>query len=206
MGRAAALALQCPVNSRHARFNGSQRACFDVPVALDATGAVLHRGAGSLSYFVSTPRDNEIGCAVCGACVQRPRSPVTFVPAEGMMLLCDFSAGFKPPQMVKVRPVVVLSQRVRNRQTCIVVPCSSAAPQNTKVVSVILYQSKYSFLDCNSFAKCEMAATVSNGRLFLFRDRVTGRGRDSRLTTVDAGDLANIRRGTARAIGLTLTR
>jgi len=45
-----------------------------------------------------------------------------------MVLMCDFSTGFKPPEMVKVRPVIVVSPQRHNRDTCIVVPLSSTEP------------------------------------------------------------------------------
>jgi mRNA interferase MazF len=41
----------------------------------------------------------------------------------GTILICDFSAGFKVPEMVKVRPVVVISPKIAIRSgLCTVVP------------------------------------------------------------------------------------
>lgn len=45
-----------------------------------------------------------------------------------MILMCDFSTGFREPEMVKVRPVIVLSPQRHNRETCIVVPLSTTEP------------------------------------------------------------------------------
>ena len=205
MGRAPAGPLRCPANPRHASFAGSQRACFDSAVDLDANGAVLRRVVRSKLYDVSEPRDAEIQCAICGARLWRPWIPISFVPSEGTMLLCDFSTGFQPPEMVKMRPVVVLSECTRNIQTCIVVPVSSVPPTRSKALVVELDQSRYGFLNCKSYAKCEMITTVSRRRLFLFRERITGRSLGSRRTTIDANLLASLRRGAARALGLRLT-
>jgi len=36
-----------------------------------------------------------------------------FSPAPGAIVICDYSTGFRPPEMVKVRPVVVISPRRR---------------------------------------------------------------------------------------------
>jgi uncharacterized protein YifN (PemK superfamily) len=41
---------------------------------------------------------------------------ITFHPEPRMVLVCDFTTGFKEPEMVKVRPVIVLSpQRNKNK-------------------------------------------------------------------------------------------
>lgn len=45
-----------------------------------------------------------------------------------MVLICDFTTGFQAPEMVKKRPVVVVSPRRRIGQVCTVVPLSSVAP------------------------------------------------------------------------------
>jgi hypothetical protein len=46
----------------------------------------------------------------------------------GAIVICDFSEGFRPPEMVKIRPVVVISPRRRTAQLVTVVPLSSVAP------------------------------------------------------------------------------
>lgn len=42
--------------------------------------------------------------------------------------MCDFGSGFREPEMVKKRPVVVVSPKRRNSTTCIVVPLSTVEP------------------------------------------------------------------------------
>jgi len=51
-----------------------------------------------------------------------------FHPDQGCVLICDFT-GFVPPEMVKRRPVVVVSPRFRARGgLCTVVPLSTTPP------------------------------------------------------------------------------
>lgn len=54
---------------------------------------------------------------------------LNYHPERGTILVCDFE-GFKEPEMVKRRPVVVLSPRFRNRdQLCTIVPLSTTTPR-----------------------------------------------------------------------------
>lgn len=205
MGRAdTPFGLRCPVDPRHATFTGSQRACFDSSVDLDAGGAVLRRVIGELAYELSEPRDHVIRCATCGRDVWRPWSSISFVPSGGEMLLCDFSTGFRPPEIVKVRPVVVVSKRGHNRQTCIVVPASTVSPRSHQAFAVPLNAAKYPFLDRSTWAKCTMPMTVSVHRLFSFRDSSTGRNIDSRRATIASDDLEQIRCMAARVLGASM--
>jgi mRNA interferase MazF len=59
---------------------------------------------------------------------------LTFHPDAGTIVICDYSTGFQPPEMVKVRPVVVVSPRRRGSQLVTVVPISRGKP-NTRVIS-----------------------------------------------------------------------
>jgi uncharacterized protein YifN (PemK superfamily) len=50
-------------------------------------------------------------------------------PVPGTIVRVDLSQGFRPPEMVKRRPVVVLSPPIKGRQQlCTVVPLSTTAP------------------------------------------------------------------------------
>ncbi|MCB2262482.1 MAG: type II toxin-antitoxin system PemK/MazF family toxin, partial [Candidatus Thiosymbion ectosymbiont of Robbea hypermnestra] len=54
---------------------------------------------------------------------------LTFHPRPGMVLICDFNTGFKAPEMIKRRPVVVISPRPRrSNQLCTIVPLSTTVP------------------------------------------------------------------------------
>jgi len=52
-------------------------------------------------------------------------------PKMGTVLTCDFDQGFKIPEMVKNRPVVVISPKIANRPNlCTVVSLSTDAPDH----------------------------------------------------------------------------
>lgn len=52
-----------------------------------------------------------------------------FHPHPGTVLICDFTTGFQKPEMIKKRPVVVLSPRPRRKtQLCTVIPLSTTKP------------------------------------------------------------------------------
>jgi len=49
--------------------------------------------------------------------------PINFHPKRGTVPMCDYTTGFKAPEMVKRRQVVVVSPRYRRHTGfCIVVP------------------------------------------------------------------------------------
>ncbi len=99
---------------------------------------------------------------------------IKFHPKKGTVLCCDFSKGFQPPEMVKVRPVIVITPQLPGRPGfCTVVPISSVEPKPMQA-----YHHK---MDPNSltpklqntecWAKCDMLYTVSLGRLDRIRDK-----------------------------------
>jgi uncharacterized protein YifN (PemK superfamily) len=107
--------------------------------------------------------------------------PIQFPVAPGTVLICDYSVGFRAPEMVKRRPAVVLSPRLRHREgLCTVVPLSTTPPGRE-----VPYQCRIElaealpepFTEQFMWAKADMLATVSFGRLDLFR---TKRGPDGR--------------------------
>jgi len=55
---------------------------------------------------------------------------IKFHPARGTILICDFNTGFCPPEMVKRRPVIVISNPIRSRANlCTVVALSTTPPK-----------------------------------------------------------------------------
>ena len=53
---------------------------------------------------------------------------INFHPAQGTILICDFGM-LKTPEIVKRRPVIVVSPNFKNRDNvCTVVPLSKSAP------------------------------------------------------------------------------
>jgi len=54
---------------------------------------------------------------------------ITEHPPTGSLLMCDFTQGFRPPEMIKHRLVVVLSPKIRGRPgLCTVVALSTTPP------------------------------------------------------------------------------
>lgn len=51
-----------------------------------------------------------------------------YQPKEKSVVMCDFS-GFLAPEMVKVRPVIVVAKHKKNAQLVTVVPLSSTQPE-----------------------------------------------------------------------------
>lgn len=55
--------------------------------------------------------------------------PIKYHPDQGSILICDFK-GFVAPEMVKRRPVIVISPRFRSRANlCTVIPLSTTEPR-----------------------------------------------------------------------------
>ena len=117
--------------------------------------------------------------------------PLKYHPKIGALLICDYGTGFVVPEMVKRRPVVVVSPRLRHRnELASVVPLSTSAPDY-----IADYHCKIEFdpllpapFDAPSmWVKADMLATVGFHRLNLIR---TGRDQygKRRYLTVGLGD------------------
>lgn len=71
---------------------------------------------------------------------------ITFHPNPGTVLICDFSTGFQPPEMVKRRHVVVVSPRRRHHSgLCLVVPFSTVAPNPVEAFHHLIPVGAYPF-------------------------------------------------------------
>lgn len=106
---------------------------------------------------------------------------IQFSPAPGDILICDFSSGFRPPEMVKRRPVMVLSPRLRHRDgLCTVVPLSTTAPRRTvpyQCTVTLPFAPPPPFQATEVWAKADMLATVAFARLDLLRSARRADGR-----------------------------
>lgn len=105
--------------------------------------------------------------------------------------------------MVKIRPVIVISERLKNARTVLVVPLSRQEPTDPHAIFVPFAAAQYAFLDGDSWAKCDLVYAVGHARLDRRRDRQTGRRLDSRVTAISDADLRRVREGVRQAIGLT---
>jgi mRNA interferase MazF len=97
---------------------------------------------------------------------------IRFPVGPGTILLCDYSVGFRPPEMVKLRPAVVMSPRLPRRDDlCTVVPLSLTPPAQEVPyqVKVVLNEGLPGWPGAERWAKADMLATVGFHRLDLFR-------------------------------------
>jgi mRNA interferase MazF len=133
---------------------------------------------------------------------------IQFAVGPGTILLCDYSlGGFRPPEMVKRRPAIVLSPRLPFRDgLCSVVPLSRTPPPRLVDYVVQLTLSKplpAPFEEAVCWAKCDMVATVSFERLDLFRTERDQSGKRKYIHPVlGAEGFERVRQGVMAALGL----
>jgi len=94
---------------------------------------------------------------------------LSFHPNPDAILICNYQTGFVEPEMVKTRLCVVVTPRLRRRERlCTVIPLSLTPPEH-----VCDYHREIEFErelpkpweGKKRWAKCDMFATVSHGRL-----------------------------------------
>jgi uncharacterized protein YifN (PemK superfamily) len=94
---------------------------------------------------------------------------LNFQPKPGQVVMCDFR-GYVVPEMVKVRPVVVIARNRKNRQLVTVVPLSTTAPNALEDHHHELSGNPLPGKErITCWAKCDMVATVSLSRLDRFK-------------------------------------
>ena len=133
---------------------------------------------------------------------------ISIHPEPGTIIVCDFK-GFIPPEMVKRRPAVVLSPRLRKRDgLCSVVPLSTTAPNHVMEYHHKLYTSPPLPAPYNAdfhWVKADMLCTVSFDRLFLMRDGKADDGqRRYDVRVIDQADLLKIRACVLHALGMSV--
>ncbi len=93
-------------------------------------------------------------------------------PETGAILRCNYATGFKPPEMVKHRPVIVISPRLRARNgLCTVVPMSCTPPQKPMPYHceiTLPHPLPAPFDSATCWVKADMLATVGFARLDRF--------------------------------------
>lgn len=98
-----------------------------------------------------------------------------FQPKSGSVVYCNYE-GFVEPEMVKKRPVIVVSKHKHNSQLLTVVPISTTRP--SKILNYHV-EMEGSFCDIHlsgekSWVKCDMINVVRLDRLDLVRDKKSG--------------------------------
>lgn len=120
-----------------------------------------------------------------------------YFPHQGEILVCDFDDSAPGAEMVKRRPIVVVSRHeTHNRKLCTVVPLSTTAPTPPRgwhhpLPHVSITGWKPSGV---MWAKCDMLATVSFDRLNKPYIK-TRQGRNYVTHKLDAADLAAVLTG-----------
>jgi len=93
---------------------------------------------------------------------------IIFDPTPGLVLMCNFGTGFKKPEMVKNRPVIVISRKLKDRAgLCTVVPLSTREPDVIKDWHHKLSNDSLPvpYHTKDTWAKCDMVITVAYHRL-----------------------------------------
>jgi uncharacterized protein YifN (PemK superfamily) len=127
---------------------------------------------------------------------------INFHPKRGTVLMCDFTTGFQPPEMVKRRPVVVVSPRYRRHSgLCLVVPFSTVAPNDPEPHHLQIAVGRYDFFDRSkpTWAKADMLTCVCFARL----DRLLLNGRYA-APMLDKADFLEVQKCVANALQLHL--
>ncbi|MBJ7373589.1 Uncharacterized protein YifN, PemK superfamily [Pseudomonas sp. B10] len=126
--------------------------------------------------------------------------PLRYQPKEGSVLICDFR-GYEVPEMVKVRPVVVLRKHRSNSLLVTVVPLSTTAPDRLLDHHLEL-ASHLQGASPKCWAKCDMVATVNLSRL----DRIKSRDRRGRrvylISHLAIEEFSAIKAAVRQALGL----
>ena len=133
--------------------------------------------------------------------------PIQFHPEQGTIVICDFK-GFVLPEMVKRRPAVVISPRLRRRQKlCTVIPLSTTSPNPVEVYHHKLYVDPvlpYPYDAPFHWVKADMVYTVSFNRLFLPFEKKKGVGeRNYDVRVIDKVDILKIQQCMLHGLGLT---
>lgn len=123
------------------------------------------------------------------------------------LLLCDYSkGGFREPEMVKRRPVIVISPRLRHRTGLMtVVPLSTTIPANPSPhhCQVNLPHPLSGFQQLECWVKADMIATVAFERLDMFRTARDQTGKRKYLTPrISEADFERVLASVRAALGL----
>jgi uncharacterized protein YifN (PemK superfamily) len=127
---------------------------------------------------------------------------ITFHPKPGQVLYCDFS-GYRAPEIVKARPVIVISPVHLGRYGLVtVVPLSTTAPEPVRAYHFKLASNPLpGGKDVEVWAKCDLVASVSLDRL----DRVKVSRGVYQVGQVSIDCVKAIRRASLVALGVDLS-
>jgi uncharacterized protein YifN (PemK superfamily) len=127
-----------------------------------------------------------------------------YQPKQGAVVMCDFS-GYVIPEMVKIRPVVVLAKHPDNNQLVTVVPLSTTEPLPHRAYHHKIHKNPLpDKASTVCWAKCDMVATVSLSRLDRYKlaQRLPDGSRQYVVPVIDAADFDEIQKCVKSALGL----
>jgi len=130
-----------------------------------------------------------------------------FHPLPGTIVICDFN-GFIVPEMVKRRPAIVVSPRLRGRTNlCTIVPLSTTPPGKVEPYHYLLrldppLPRPFDATAC--WAKGDMLYTVSYDRLNLPHERNPSGGRIYITRIIPPDDLSALRKGILFGLGISI--
>lgn len=127
--------------------------------------------------------------------------PLNFHPGAGAIVICDFSTGFRAPEMIKVRPVVVISPRRRRGLLATVIPLSSTEPIPAEPWHVPVPPGVYPPARGPMWAKADMLLTVALDRLDRVMIRDARGNRSYHNLKFPETDMPRLRRAVLAALG-----
>jgi mRNA interferase MazF len=132
--------------------------------------------------------------------------PLSYYPNIGEIVLCDYR-GFVEPEMIKTRPVVVISPRLRRRGNLIgVVPLSTTVPTPAEAYHCLVELDNPlppPFNNPVMWAKCDMYTVVSMQRLDRFKEAKQRHGgaRKWRVGKANASQILALKKAVLCGIG-----
>jgi len=123
---------------------------------------------------------------------------IYFHPSPGCVLLCNFE-GYIFPEIVKVRPVVIVSPKhLKRGDLHCVVPLSTTPPDHIEPYHYQLKKDPIPNSNATVWAKCDLVATVCSERFDRFQ---VGR-RAFKTSGIPAEELEAIRECIKYALGI----
>jgi len=140
-------------------------------------------------------------------CALRAAMPLPYHPRPGTIVICDYTTGFRAPEMIKRRLAVTISPKLKRRDALVtIVPLSMSTPAPVEPWHVqVPNDIPDPWGPGPRWAKCDMVATVGYARLNLphSKHRVTG-VRQYHQIELDKAQVAQLRRAVAAAIGIVI--
>ena len=135
---------------------------------------------------------------------------LSYYPRPGEIVLCHFAETAIVPEMVKVRPVVVVGPRLRQRGSlATIVPLSTTAPKPVQAFHAELLLAEPlppPFDKPVVWAKADMVQSVALARLDRFKERRRGQPRTFRTGMLVPEQLTIVRRALLAGLGFDLDK